>query len=123
MRDAALLYRHPPSALGHRRWNTWHRRADAAGSNLVLQARVRGAVRGALTPLSLPGLAKTLGLDVGGGAAAGPSLGAMLEELAASGEISGSLRGGGSTWVPAVHARAQQESVLSFFRCGCLLGD
>lgn len=79
----------------------------------MAQARVRGAVRGALTPLSVPNLAKTLRLDGGGGA--GPSLGAIVEELAAAGEISGALRGGG-TWVPRVHARAQQDSVLAFFR-------
>src|SRR4051812_11937403 len=81
-----------------------------------LQARVRGAVRGALTPLSVPGLAKALQLDAGGGGVAGTSLGSLIEQLAAAGEVDGSLRGGGSTWVPAVHARAQQESVLSFFR-------
>ncbi len=79
------------------------------------QARVRGAVRGALTPLSVPNLAKTLRLD-GGGGGAGPSLGAIIEELAAAGEISGALRGGGGTWAPHVHARAQQDSVLAFFR-------
>ena len=38
------------------------------------------------------------------------------QELAAAGEVAGELRGGGSTWVPAVHARAQQEAVLTFFR-------
>lgn len=32
--------------------------------------------------------------------------------------MAGELRGGGSTWVPAVHARAQQEAVLTFFRSG-----
>lgn len=41
------------------------------------QARVRGAVRGAAAPLSLPALAKTLGLSTGG--VAGRSLGAVLE--------------------------------------------
>jgi hypothetical protein len=40
------------------------------------------------------------------------------QELAAGGEVAGELRGGGSTWVPAVHARAQQEAVLAFFRSG-----
>lgn len=38
------------------------------------------------------------------------------QELAAGGEVAGELRGGGGTWVPAVHARAQQEAVLTFFR-------
>lgn len=75
---------------------------------------MRGAVRGALTPLSVPALAKSLGLS--GGGVAGRSLGSTLEELAAAGEVQGELRGGGSTWVPAVHARAQQDAVLSFFR-------
>lgn len=38
---------------------------------------MRGAVRGAAAPLSLPALAKTLGLSAGG--VAGRSLGAVLE--------------------------------------------
>lgn len=44
-----------------------------------MQARVRGAVRGALTPLSVPALAKSLALQ--GGGIAGRSLGAVLEVL------------------------------------------
>lgn len=77
-----------------------------------MQARVRGAVRGALAPVSLPALDKALALDAG----AGPTLGSLLEELAAAGEVAGQLRGGGSTWVPAVHAQRQQDDLLSFFR-------
>ena len=38
---------------------------------------MRGAVRGAAAPLSLPALAKTLGISSGG--VAGRSLGAVLE--------------------------------------------
>lgn len=80
-----------------------------------IRARVRGAVRGALSPLSVPALAKSLALQ--GGGSAGRSLGAVLEELAAAGEVAGELRGGGGgTWIPAVHARAQQNAVLNFFR-------
>lgn len=42
-----------------------------------VQARVRGAVRGALTPLSVPALTKALALQ--GDGVAGRSLGALLE--------------------------------------------
>lgn len=79
---------------------------------------MRGAVRGALLPVSLPALGKALCLDA---AAAGPTLGGLLEELAAAGQVAGQLRGGASSWVPAVHARHQQDDLLSAFRCASLL--
>ena len=79
----------------------------------MAQARVRGAVRGALAPVGLPALAKALALD----AAAGPTLSSLLEELAAAGQVAGHLRGGASTWLPAVHAQRQRGDLLSFFSC------
>jgi hypothetical protein len=49
------------------------------------QAQLRGALRGAAAPLSLPALAKTLGLEpsvTGGG-----MMGAIVEELVADGTL------------------------------------
>lgn len=82
---------------------------------LRAQAQLRGALRGAATPLGLPALAKTLGLEpsvTGGG-----MLGAIVEELVAEGAVQGTLKGGGTSWTPAVYLRTQQEAVLNFYRC------
>jgi hypothetical protein len=32
--------------------------------------------------------------------------------------VQGSLKGGGTSWTPAVYSRTQQDAVLSFYRCG-----
>ena len=79
------------------------------------QAQLRGALRGAAAPLSVPSLAKTLGLEpsvTGGG-----MLGTIVEELLAEGAVAGTLKGGGTSWTPAVYSRTQQDAVLNFYRC------
>ena len=79
-----------------------------------MKARLRGALRGALAPVSLPVLRKSLGISsLGALASMVPSL---IEELQKEGFINGKLMSGGSTWIPAVHAKMQQESLLSFYR-------
>lgn len=80
-----------------------------------VKARVRGCVRGAIAPISLPSIAKAAGLD-GTSASAGPSLASVIEQLAAAGQVAGQLRGGAATWVPAVYAQRQLEDLMQSFR-------
>lgn len=78
-----------------------------------VKAQLRGALRGALAPLTLAALRKDLGIEnLGGLGALVPSL---AEELLKDGAIVGKLAAGG-TWVPASYARSQQDFVRSFYR-------
>ena len=82
--------------------------------------QLRGALRGCTLPTQLSNLKKTLeGL--------GPQLPpqqtvtALIDELVAEGSVHGQLKGGGSTWVPAVHSRRQKEGVAAFYsQNGCI---
>ncbi len=63
----------------------------------------------------LPTLVKELGLE--GPLASGTSvLHDLVSELLADGAVRGALRGGGSGWLPAAHAEAQQGAVTGFYR-------
>ncbi len=57
--------------------------------------------------------AQELGLE-GFGASAG-MVSQLVEELVASGELQGALRGGGSTWTPAVYTSTQQAALTDFY--------
>lgn len=80
-----------------------------------VKARVRGCVRGAIAPVSLPSVAKAAGLD-SSTASAGPSLASVVEQLVAEGQVAGHLGGGGTTWLPAIHAQRQLEHLMQSFR-------
>ena len=80
---------------------------------LRIKAQVRGALRGALAPISLSTVRKDLGIESLGGL--GALVPTVAEELLREGAIVGKLAAGGS-WVPASFARSQQEFILSFFQ-------
>lgn len=77
---------------------------------------MRGCIRGAVAPLTLHSVAKAVGLD-GSSASAGPTLSSVVEQLVAEGQVAGQLRGGGTTWLPAIHAQRQLEDLMHSFRC------
>lgn len=79
-----------------------------------IKAQLRGALRGASTPIMLPTLRKDLlGLDgLGGVSALVPGL---IEELQSEGSISGKMASGGGSWVPSAFSAAQQDAVKTFF--------
>lgn len=77
-----------------------------------VKAQLRGALRGALSPVSLTSLRRDLGLEnLGALSALVPSL---VEELRRGGAISGKSVAG--SWVPASHSHAQQDAVRAFFQ-------
>lgn len=55
-------------------------------------------------------------LELGGTSAAAQILTPIVEELAAEGAIEGQLKGGATSWVPAIYLRCQQDSIVSFYR-------
>lgn len=46
----------------------------------------------------------------------------IIEELIAEGAIEGQLRGGATSWVPAIYQRRQQESLKSFYQQNGYIG-
>ncbi|KAK9802703.1 hypothetical protein WJX73_008997 [Symbiochloris irregularis] len=81
-----------------------------------VKCQLRGALRGALRPVQMQQLHRTLGLQVSAGLAGrGAPTSALVEELVREQALQGSLRAGGEVWVPAAHLRAQQDAVLTFF--------
>ncbi len=58
--------------------------------------------------------AQELGLE-GFGASGNAVLAQLVEELLAAGEVAGALRAGGTGWVPACHAAAQQSALSGFY--------
>ena len=61
-------------------------------------------------------------LELGGTSPAAQMVTPIVEELAAEGAIQGQLRGGATTWVPAIYLRRQQESIVSFYKQNSYVG-
>ena len=76
-----------------------------------MKSRLRGALRGAAAPISLPALTKDLGLQGPLAAGGGSVLLDLVSELVAEGAVRGAVKGSGASWVPAAHAEAQQVCV------------
>lgn len=95
--------------LVHRLYATPHSSSQKAPNaiHLQTQAQLRGALRGTTAPTTAAALAKELSLEAGGLTAL---LGGLLEELAAEGAVKGACKAGGTQWVPALHAVAQQDA-------------
>ncbi|GFR49317.1 hypothetical protein Agub_g11343, partial [Astrephomene gubernaculifera] len=108
----------------------------------AIKAQLRGALRGAAGPVTIASLVREgalgpvgaagggtgaeAGAAAGGGAGGGLAaalaggggggvIATLIEELVQEGSLRGSLRGGGSTWLPALHAEMQQEAVANFY--------
>lgn len=77
-----------------------------------IKAQLRGALRGALSPVSMTALRRQLGLENLGALSA--LLPTLTEELQREGAVSGKLAPGGS-WIPALYAKSQRQSVRSFY--------
>ncbi|KAJ7553269.1 hypothetical protein O6H91_06G090400 [Diphasiastrum complanatum] len=88
-----------------------------------IKAMVCGAVRALLVPTSLPGVWINLRQELrerdegatGGTIGEGGLFQSVLNELVNEGAIKGTLRGGGTSWIPAVFAHSQRSSVEAFF--------
>ena len=81
---------------------------------------MRGALRGASTPVNVPLLLKRVQLD---GLTTGSNIATnIIEELVSEGAIRGVLRGGGSSWTPAIYAKSQQDSVRRFYEQNSYIG-
>lgn len=79
-----------------------------------LKAQLRGALRGALAPVSLQSLRKSLGISSLG--VLSSMIPSLIEELQSEGSIDGKLMSGGGTWIPSIHSKMQQEFILSHYR-------
>ena len=79
----------------------------------VFCCQIRGALRGASIPVNVPHLLKRIHLD---GLTTGSNIASnVIEELVSEGAIRGVLRGGGSSWTPAIYAKSQLEAVRRFY--------
>ena len=83
-------------------------------------SQIRGALRGASTVVNVPSLLKRIQLE---GLASGSNIASsIIEELVSEGAIKGVLRGGGSSWTPAIYAKSQQDSVRRFYEQNTYIG-
>ncbi|BDA42327.1 E3 UFM1-protein ligase 1 homolog [Coccomyxa sp. Obi] len=85
-----------------------------------IKAQLRGALRGCCVPVQIASLKKSL--ELGGTSPAAQMVTPIVEELAAEGAIQGQLRGGATSWVPAIYLRRQQESIVSFYKQNSYVG-
>ena len=89
-----------------------------------MKSRLRGALRGAAAPLSLPALTKDLGLEgplAGGGSGTKSVLSDLVSELIAEGAVRGTAKGGSAaSWVPAIHAETQQVCGVCSYQLLCM---
>ncbi|KAI3438673.1 hypothetical protein D9Q98_001094 [Chlorella vulgaris] len=85
-----------------------------------IKAQLRGALRGAVSPVSMPALSKELG--IAGLASLSALVPSLVDELAAEGSIAGKLTSGGATWVPVSYVRSQQDAVRAFFQQNGYIG-
>ncbi|PNW71999.1 hypothetical protein CHLRE_16g686650v5 [Chlamydomonas reinhardtii] len=95
----------------------------------AIKSQLRGALRAATGPVLVAALLKEVGLGVaagdaggGGGLAAalaagggGGVIATLIEELVQEGSLRGSLKGGGSSWTPAVYGEVAAEAVANFY--------
>ena len=86
----------------------------------VCSMQLRGALRGCCMPVQIASLKKSL--ELGGTSPAAQMVTPIVEELAAEGAIQGQLRGGATSWVPAIYLRRQQDSIVSFYRQNSYVG-
>lgn len=85
-----------------------------------IKAQMRGALRGAASPVNIPHLLKRIQLDdlpTGSNIVSN-----VIDELIKEGSIRGVLRGGGSSFTPAIYARSQQEAVKRFYEQNNYIG-
>ena len=82
--------------------------------------QIRGALRGASTPVNMSSLLKRLELE--GASSSNNIASSIVEELVSEGAIRGVLRGGGSSWTPAIYAKSQQDSVRRFYEQNTYIG-
>ncbi|KXZ55512.1 hypothetical protein GPECTOR_2g1061 [Gonium pectorale] len=100
----------------------------------AIKAQLRGALRATASPVMVLALLRDAGLGPGGGGGGGADvsggsglaaalasgggggvIATLIEELVQEGSLRGSLRGGGTSWLPAVHAEVQAEAVANFY--------
>ncbi|EFN57486.1 hypothetical protein CHLNCDRAFT_143015 [Chlorella variabilis] len=79
-----------------------------------IKAQLRGALRGAVSPVSIPALVRELGIE--GLASLKALVPSLVDELAAEGSVAGKLAPGASSWVPATYVQSQQDAVTRFFQ-------
>lgn len=81
---------------------------------------MRGALRGASSPVNIPHLLKRIQLE---GLPNGSNIVSnVIEELIKEGSIKGVLRGGGCSFTPAIYAKSQQEAVKRFYEQNNYIG-
>ena len=81
---------------------------------------MRGALRGASSPVNIPHLLKRIQLhDLPTGS---NIVSNVVDELIREGSIRGVLRGGGTTFTPAIYAKLQQEAVKRFYEQNNYIG-
>ena len=77
-------------------------------------------MRGASTPVNILHLLKRIQLD---SFSTGSNIASnIIEELVSEGSIRGTLRGGGSSWTPAVYVTSQQQAVKTFYEQNSYIG-
>ncbi|EFJ45906.1 hypothetical protein VOLCADRAFT_105788 [Volvox carteri f. nagariensis] len=100
----------------------------------AIKAQLRGALRAAASPALVLNLMRDAGLGAtgdaasagGGGGGAGLAaalassggggvIATLIEELVQEGALRGALKGGGTSWAPAVYGEVQQDAVASFY--------
>ncbi|KAG2435773.1 hypothetical protein HXX76_006969 [Chlamydomonas incerta] len=95
----------------------------------ALKAQLRGALRAATGPVMVAALLREVGLGAGeatggGGSGLAAALAAgggggviatLIDELVQEGSLRGSLKGGGSSWTPAVYGEVAAEAVANFY--------
>ncbi|KAK9817206.1 hypothetical protein WJX72_011062 [[Myrmecia] bisecta] len=85
-----------------------------------IKAKVRGALRAASAPVTIPNMLRELDLE--NLSTGSTTISAIVVELLAAGSIKGQLRGGGTTWTPAIYALSQQGAVRSFYQQNGYIG-
>ena len=81
---------------------------------------MRGALRAASSPVNIPHLLKRIQLE---GLPTGSNIVSnVIEELIKEGSIRGVLRGGASSFTPAIYAKSQQEAVKRFYEQNNYIG-
>ncbi|KAL3152351.1 hypothetical protein ABBQ32_001414 [Trebouxia sp. C0010 RCD-2024] len=85
-----------------------------------IKSQMRGGLRGAASPVNIPHLLKRIQLDdlpTGSNIVSN-----VIDELIKEGSIRGVLRGGGSSFTPAIYAKSQQEAVKRFYEQNNYIG-
>ncbi|KAL4425678.1 hypothetical protein ABPG75_009694 [Micractinium tetrahymenae] len=85
-----------------------------------IKAQLRGALRGAVSPVPIPALVKELGIE--GLASLNALVPTLIEDLTAEGSVAGKLVAGAASWVPASYVASQQDAVKRFFQQNGYIG-